>query len=103
MLKSIDVSRLQDFERLRTLLEMIADRTRQDILLLFLEKAEWNAGQIAERFSLSRPTVSHHVNLLVRGGVLDCRKDGKERWYRFRRDDVVGLLRMAADLLGGCC
>jgi ArsR family transcriptional regulator len=103
MLKTIDMRQVKDLERLRILLELIADRTRQDILFLFLERSEWNAGQIAERFAVSRPTVSHHVNMLVRGGVLECRKDGKERWYRFRRDDVVGLLRMAADLMSGCC
>lgn len=103
MLKSIDMKRPRDLERLRVLLELIADRTRQDILFLFLERAEWNAGQIAERFAVSRPTVSHHVNLLVRGGVLECRKEGKERWYTFRREDVVSLLRMAADLMAGCC
>lgn len=103
MLKNIDMSQTLAFDQLRSLLELIADRTRQDILLLYLEKPEWNAGQIAERFKLSRPTVSHHVNLLVRGGVLSCRKEGKERWYSFHRDDVVSLLRMAADLLSGCC
>lgn len=103
MFKRIETNGETKLGQLRTLLELVADQTRLEIVCLFLEADDWSAGQIAERFALSRSTVSHHVNLLVRGGVLDCRKSGKERWYRFRRDEVVGLLRMAADLLDGCC
>lgn len=103
MLNSINMTPTTDLDRLRVLLGLVADPTRQDIIFLFRERAEWNAGQIAERFALSRPTVSHHVGLLVRGGVLSVRKDGKERWFRLKKDEVVGLLKWAATLLDSCC
>lgn len=79
--------------RIHDVLGLCADPTRFEILCWFREKPEWNAGEIAGRFRLARATVSHHVNLLVRGGILAMRKEGQERWYS------AGLLGICS---GGC-
>ena len=46
--------------------------------------AELPAGQIATHFALTQQAVSQHLMVLKRAGVLDERRDGTRRLYRFR-------------------
>ena len=63
---------------------------------------ELNAGQIAQYFELSRPTISHHLNVLRRARLLKARKEGKEMYYSLERDYVVETLESIIDLVK-CC
>jgi len=40
------------------------------------------AGDIEERVRLSQPTISHHMAILTRAGLVDAVKQGQWRWYR---------------------
>lgn len=40
------------------------------------------AGDIEERMHLSQPTISHHMSILTRAGLVDAMKQGQWRWYR---------------------
>ena len=40
-----------------------------------------NVTELQERLSLPQPTVSHHLGLLRRGGMLTSRRDGKAIHY----------------------
>jgi DNA-binding transcriptional ArsR family regulator len=51
----------------RDLLIALADPMRQDLVQI-LARAELNVGEIADHVTLSRPTVSHHLNILRRAG-----------------------------------
>jgi ArsR family transcriptional regulator len=46
----------------------------------------------------SQPTVSHHLTLLVRAGLVDREQRGKWAWFRVRED---GLAAVRAALGGG--
>jgi ArsR family transcriptional regulator, arsenate/arsenite/antimonite-responsive transcriptional repressor len=39
----------------------------------------------------SQPTVSHHLSLLVRAGVLDREQRGKWAWFRLRRERLAAV------------
>ena len=56
--------------RSRDLLIALSDPMRQDLVQI-LARAELNVGDIADRVTLSRPTVSHHLNILRRAGLRD--------------------------------
>ena len=45
------------------------------------------AGDIEERVSLSQPTVSHHMAILTKAGVVEAEKLGLWVWYR--RNEVA--------------
>lgn len=45
----------------------------------------------------SQPTVSHHLSLLVKAGLLEREQRGKWAWFRIRRDRLSAL----ADVLTG--
>lgn len=81
----------------------LSDTTRQEIISIFAGKEEACVNDIAARFSLSRPAISHHLNLMKRSGVLNARKDGKEVYYSFNREYVIGLLEALLSGLRKCC
>ncbi len=84
-------------------LRALSDETRQGIIMVFAHNKELRANDIAEKFSLSRPTVSHHLNLMKRMGVLNSRKSGKEIYYSLNKFHVVQLLNSVAKTIGKCC
>ena len=85
----------------RDLLIALADPMRQDLVQL-LARAELNVGEIADRVTLSRPTVSHHLNLLRRAGRVRVRKQGREMYYRLNKAPIVATLQGLLDCLT-CC
>jgi DNA-binding transcriptional ArsR family regulator len=52
------------------------DPTRREILEL-LRKKDMTAGEIVEKFNISGPSISHHLELLKRAGLIDGNKDGQ--------------------------
>jgi DNA-binding transcriptional ArsR family regulator len=74
-------------ESLDRALHAIADPTRRRILqaLRTGKKSASEcmcAGDIEEHVKLSQPTVSHHMGILTRAGLVEATKEGQWRWYR---------------------
>ena len=51
------------------------------------------AGDIEERIRLSQPTISHHMTILTRAGLIEAVKQGQWRWYRRNQPAVRQLLK----------
>lgn len=64
--------------------EAIADPTRRAIIEL-LAAREWAAGDLADRFPVSRPAISRHVRVLRRAGLVRERKEARHRFYSLDR------------------
>ncbi|GAA4858922.1 metalloregulator ArsR/SmtB family transcription factor [Saccharopolyspora cebuensis] len=60
---------------------VLAEQHRRRILDLLLE-ADQPAGAIGARFELSQPTVSKHLGVLRRSGLVTVRGQAQQRWYR---------------------
>jgi DNA-binding transcriptional ArsR family regulator len=58
----------------------LVDPTRRTILEL-LADGDLDAGQIARRFSISRPAVSRHLRVLRELGLVHVRADAQRRVY----------------------
>jgi DNA-binding transcriptional ArsR family regulator len=58
----------------------IADPVRREILLM-LRDEPLSAGQIADRFAISRPAVSRHLRVLREAGLVRDTADGRRRVY----------------------
>ncbi|MNK54935.1 Transcriptional repressor SdpR [compost metagenome] len=54
----------------------LADPTRRQILAR-LKAGPLNAGEIAEGFDMSKPSISHHLNLLKAAELVTCEKEGQ--------------------------
>lgn len=56
---------------------------RREILALVRER-ELAAGEIAQRFDVTRPAISQHLTVLREAGLLTERREGARRLYRAR-------------------
>jgi ArsR family transcriptional regulator, arsenate/arsenite/antimonite-responsive transcriptional repressor len=77
----------------------IADPTRREILRL-LRRREMTAGDLAERFDMTKPTMSHHFAVLKDADLLTSRRDGQQIWYGLNTTVVQDLMAWAMDLMG---
>ncbi|HWC54111.1 MAG TPA: autorepressor SdpR family transcription factor [Chitinophagaceae bacterium] len=68
------------------------DPTRRKILELLQEK-DMTAGEIAERFHISWPSVSHHLDLLKQAKLVTTEKDGQFVYYSLNTTVVDEILK----------
>ena len=78
----------------------LADPTRREILRL-LRQGEMTAGDLAERFDMTKPTMSHHFAVLKEADLLTSRRDGQTIWYALNTTVVQDLMAWAMNLMGG--
>lgn len=67
------------------------DPTRREILQL-LQERDMTAGEIAEQFNMSWPSVSHHLDLLKQAKLVISEKDGQYVYYSLNTtvvDEIV--------------
>ena len=77
----------------------LSDPTRRNILRLLREK-DMTAGEIAEHFEMSKPSISHHLNMLKQSKlVLDERK-GQHIIYSLNTSVVQEMVGWFLDILG---
>jgi ArsR family transcriptional regulator, arsenate/arsenite/antimonite-responsive transcriptional repressor len=60
------------------------DSTRRQILELLIEKSH-TAGEIANRFTISKPSISHHLDLLKQADLIIALKKGQFIHYSINR------------------
>jgi ArsR family transcriptional regulator len=78
----------------------LSDPTRRDILDL-LRKGERTAGDLAERFDMAKPSVSHHFSVLKEADLITSRRDGQQIWYSLNTTVVQDLMAWAMNLIRG--
>ena len=76
------------------------DQTRRDILDL-LREGDMTAGEIADRFSFSKPTISHHLDLLRQAGLVESVRQGQYIYYSLNTtvmDEIVSwFVKLSGD------
>jgi ArsR family transcriptional regulator len=78
----------------------LGDPTRRDILGL-LRRGEMTAGDLAERFDMTKPSMSHHFSVLKEADLITSRRDGQQIWYSLNTTVVQDLMAWAMDLIRG--
>lgn len=69
----------------------LADPTRRRILELLRTK-DLTAGEIAEHFDMTKPSLSHHLNTLKTAGLVDAERDGQNIIYSLNTSVLQGLM-----------
>jgi len=77
----------------------LADPTRREILRL-LRRKEMSAGDLAERFDMTKPTVSHHFAVLKEADLIFSRREGQQIIYSLNTTVAQDLLAWLWELLG---
>lgn len=65
---------------MENLFKALNDGTRRKILEM-LKEGDLTAGQIAEEFDMSKPSISHHLDLLKRADLVISVKKGQFVFY----------------------
>jgi DNA-binding transcriptional ArsR family regulator len=66
----------------------VSDRTRRAILE-HLREGDLSAGDIAARFELTKPAISHHLSVLKQAGLAVERREGQHVIYSLREDSIL--------------
>ena len=71
----------------------------QVFFVLVKAERELSVGEIQEIVEIPGPTLSHHLDVLRRAGLLESRKEERYIYYSVQRERVTALVR----LLTACC
>jgi DNA-binding transcriptional ArsR family regulator len=69
----------------------LADPTRRQILEMLAQHGELPATKIYEQFSVSRPAISQHLQVLRQANLVQVEKRAQQRIYRVNSDAVMEL------------
>ena len=69
----------------------LASPARRELLRLLLDEGGQPAGRLAERFDMSRPSVSEHLRVLRDAGLVTETRKGRERLYRLEAAPLMEL------------
>lgn len=75
----------------------LADPTRREILRL-LRKGPMTAGELADRFDISKPSMSHHFSVLQSADLVATSREGRQIVYTLNTTVVQDLLSAMFDL-----
>ncbi len=68
--------------------QALADKTRLSILQLLKER-ELCVSDICKFFSITQPSISHHLDMLKKAGLVSSEKRGREVFYSFNQDTII--------------
>jgi len=75
----------------------LADPTRRKILSLLKDK-DMNAGEIANEFNMTKPSISIHLNILKQADRVDAEKVGQNVNYSLKTSVLQDVLKLISDL-----
>lgn len=77
----------------------LAHPARRQILNL-LKKGPMTAGDLADAFEMSKPSMSRHFNTLKDAGLIQAERDGTTIYYRLNTSAADEALAMLMNLVG---
>lgn len=103
-----EIATLSDeIRRSQKILIALGDEMRQHLILIMMQSGDCSGlrvGDIAEKTRLSRPAVSHHLQILKDAGIVKMRREGTKNYYYFDADmesfdQLIGMLRHAKEIM----
>lgn len=82
----------KEWEAMSAIFVAMGDPQRQRLLLAFEPGERLTVSQLCAASPLSRPTVSHHLQILRQSGVLGSEKIGREIYFWVNREAVATAL-----------
>lgn len=84
-------------KELITILKALADENRLKIVML-LAKGELCACDILEHFEITQPTLSHHMGVLTKCGLVKGERKGAWMYYRLSEENLANISNFFNDL-----
>ncbi|MEO0065990.1 MAG: hypothetical protein RI983_1316 [Bacteroidota bacterium] len=83
---------MSKYLKVNIVFKALNDATRREILEL-LKDRDMTAGEIAEQFNISKPSISHHLDLLKQAGLVIANKDGQFIHYSINTTVMDEMLK----------
>ena len=84
---------------LQDTLKALSDPTRRKILEM-LKKGPMSAGEIGEHFDMTGATLSHHLSILKKAGLVDDNKKGTFVYYEINTSVMEDILAWITGFMG---
>ncbi len=82
---------------MNAIFKALNDPTRREILEL-LKAKDLTAGEIADQFNISKPSISHHLDLLRQAGLVVSVKEGQFVYYSLNTTVMDEMLKWIINL-----
>jgi len=76
----------------------LSDPTRREILRI-LSHGEKTAGELADGFDMTKPSMSHHFAVLKEAGLIISRREGQQIWYRINSTVAQDVIAWVMELV----
>jgi ArsR family transcriptional regulator, arsenate/arsenite/antimonite-responsive transcriptional repressor len=86
------LSKYQNFRKVNVLFRALNDATRREILEL-LKDRDLSAGEIADQFQMTKPSISHHLDLLRQANLVTSVKEGQFIYYSINVTVIDEILK----------
>ena len=83
---------------MNSLFKALDDPTRRKIIELLREK-DLTAGEIADAFHISKPSISHHLDLLKQANIVVAERKGQFITYSLNATVFDDVLKWLFDIL----
>jgi len=80
------------FAPMNSLLKALSDPTRRQILRM-LRKRDMTAGEIADAFDMTKPSISHHLDMLKKANLVVSVKEGQFITYSLNTTELDELIQ----------
>ena len=98
--RSLPLIRLEATDAHVAAFKALAHLTRLQVFFFLVRaRREVPAGEIQEALEVPGPTLSHHLDVLRRAGLVQSRREERYVYYSVRREMASDLVR----LLTACC
>jgi DNA-binding transcriptional ArsR family regulator len=99
-MKALPLARLHATDEHVEAFKSLAHRTRLEVFFFLVrQRGEVAVGDIQAELEIPGPTLSHHLDVLRRAGLVQNRKEGTFVYYSTKSEMVSELVR----LLTACC
>ncbi|MCG8513420.1 MAG: autorepressor SdpR family transcription factor [Halanaerobiales bacterium] len=78
------------------LFHAISDQNRRKILEMLKER-ELTAGEIAAGFTITKPSITHHLNILYQSGLVEKERKGQYILYSLNTSVLQEILNWVLD------
>lgn len=81
-------------------LKALSDEMRWSIVTQMAEVEQLACTRLEHTLPVSKPTISYHIKVLYHAGLIEIHKEGRNYFYRLRRDVLDSVLHRVARQLG---
>jgi DNA-binding transcriptional ArsR family regulator len=102
-MKKKDIKRIaQLFQQTLPLFDGVGHPVRQKLLMMMLEDKPHTVAELAAKIGMSRPSVSHHLRVMLEADMVVAERNGRRTYYRPMVAKYIAPLQGLIDELIEC-